>query len=181
MSQSFPDEAAAVPRGQAGLESELADRAPLARSRAVGYDTPGHGARWPHSRPASARTADLTSRGQFLRHAARRMLMTEEGETRKIGPLRIPRRIQRISWRDLAASLGPVLLVSVVAIWIAVHFVRPAPPDTIIITSGPEGSIGQTTAEKYRKILVRNGVKLEILPSEGSLENLQRLADPKFK
>jgi TRAP-type uncharacterized transport system substrate-binding protein len=106
--------------------------------------------------------------------------VTKEGGARKIGPLRIPRRIQRISWRDLAASLGPVLLVSVVAIWIAVHFVRPAPPDTIIITSGPEGSIDRTTAERYRKILVRNGVKLEILPSEGSLENLKRLADPKF-
>ncbi len=106
--------------------------------------------------------------------------MTEEGETRKIGPLRIPRRIQRISWRDLAASLGPVLLVSVVAIWIAVHFVRPAPPDTIIITSGSEGSIDRTTAERYRTILVRNGIKLEILPSQGSLENLKRLADPKF-
>src|SRR5512137_828087 len=94
-------------------------------------------------------------------------LMTEEGDTRKLGPLRIPRRIQRISWRDLVASLGPVLLVSVVAIWIAVHFVRPAPPDTIVITSGPEGSIGRTTAEKYRKILARNGEKLEILSSEG--------------
>ncbi len=101
--------------------------------------------------------------------------MTEEGGIRTVGP----RRIKRISWSDLAASLGPVLLVSLVAIWIAVHFVRPAPPDTIIITSGPEGSIGRTNAEKYRKILARNGVKLEILPSEGSLENLRRLADPK--
>jgi TRAP-type uncharacterized transport system substrate-binding protein len=106
--------------------------------------------------------------------------MTQEGDTRKLGPLRIPRRIQRISWRDLVASLGPVLLVSVLAIWIAVHFVRPAPPDTIVITSGPEGSISRVTAEKYRKILARNAVKLEILPSEGSLENLKRLADPKF-
>lgn len=106
--------------------------------------------------------------------------MTEEGDTRNIGPLPILRRVQRISWRDLAASLGPVLLVSVAAIWIAVHFVRPAPPDTIIITSGSEGSIDRTTAEKYRKILARNGVKLTILPSGGSLENLKRLADPKF-
>jgi len=103
------------------------------------------------------------------------MLMTEEGDSRKIGPLRIPRRIQRISWRDLAASLGPVLLVSVVAIWIASTSCVPRRPDTIIITSGSEGSIDRTTAEKYRKILVRNGVKLEILPSQGSLENLNGL------
>lgn len=101
----------------------------------------------------------------------------EQGVIRKIGSLRIPRRIPRISWRDLAASLGPVLLVSLIAIWIAVHFVRPAPPDTLVITSGPEGSIYRTTAEKYRKILARNAVKVEILPSEGSLDNLKRLAD----
>ncbi len=107
--------------------------------------------------------------------------MTEQNGTRRIGPLRIPRRrIQRISWRDLGASLGPVLLVSLAAIWIAVHFVRPAPPGTLVITSGPEGSTFRTSAEKYREILARNGVKLRILPSEGSLENLKRLADPNF-
>jgi len=86
--------------------------------------------------------------------------------------------IQRISWRDLAASLGPVLLISAVAIWAAFHFVRPAPPGEIIITTGPEGSSLHTTADRYAKILARNGVKLKILPSEGSLENLKRLTDP---
>ena len=106
--------------------------------------------------------------------------MADEGAKRTLGPLRMPWRISRVSWRDLVASLGPVLLVSVVAIWIAVHFVRPAPPGTIMITSGPEGSVGRRNAEKYAKILGRSGEKLEILPSEGSLENLRRLADPKF-
>jgi TRAP-type uncharacterized transport system substrate-binding protein len=37
------------------------------------------------------------------------------------------------------------------------------------------------TAEKYAKILARNGVKLRILPSEGSLENLKRLNDPAYR
>ena len=32
-----------------------------------------------------------------------------------------------------------------------------------------------------RKILARNGVKLKILPSQGSLENLKRLLDPSFR
>jgi TRAP-type uncharacterized transport system substrate-binding protein len=32
-------------------------------------------------------------------------------------------------------------------------------------------------AEKYRSILARNRVTLKILPSNGSLENLQRLSD----
>ena len=49
--------------------------------------------------------------------------------------LRIRMRFQRISWRDLAATLGPVLLISLIALWVAFHYVRPAPPDTIIITN----------------------------------------------
>jgi hypothetical protein len=59
--------------------------------------------------------------------------------------------------------------------------VRPAPPDTITIASGPVGSTFRLTAEKYRKILARNGVKLEILPSEGSLDNLKKLDDIETK
>ena len=59
-------------------------------------------------------------------------------------------------------------------------FFHSAPPKTIIITSGDEGSRFQRTAEKYAKILARNGVKLKILPSEGSLENLERLENPSF-
>jgi TRAP-type uncharacterized transport system substrate-binding protein len=56
-----------------------------------------------------------------------------------------------------------------------------APPNTIIITSGPEGSTFRLTAEKYAKILQRNGVTLRILPSEGSVDNIKRLADPSSK
>ncbi len=94
----------------------------------------------------------------------------------------LPRlKIPRISWRDLAVTLGPFILLVLVAFWITLRFVRPAPPHTVYLTSGRAGSIFQVTAERYRKILAREGVELEILPSEGSLENLKRLADPKSK
>ena len=106
--------------------------------------------------------------------------MAEENK-RKIGRLRMPLTIPRISWRDVAVTLVPILLLSVFAIWLAFRFVRPAPPDTIIITSGPDGSQFRNVAERYRKILARNGVKLEILPSPGGLENLKRLSDPNFR
>jgi hypothetical protein len=99
----------------------------------------------------------------------------DNNDKQKIGPL----RIQRISWRDLTSSLGLVLLLSAVAIWIAFHFVRPAPPDTITMASGPEGSSLWNYAERYRKILARNRVKLKILPTEGTLDNLKKLADAK--
>ncbi|HUH65257.1 MAG TPA: TAXI family TRAP transporter solute-binding subunit [Syntrophales bacterium] len=68
-------------------------------------------------------------------------------------------------------------LIIVTAVFL---FIYSAPPHTISITSGPEGSFFATNAEKYRKILARNGVKLKILPSNGSLDNLTRLRNPSF-
>jgi hypothetical protein len=55
-----------------------------------------------------------------------------------------------------------------------------APPTTITITSGPEGGVFQRNAAKYATLLAKNGVKLNILVSHGSEENLQRLSDPSF-
>lgn len=85
-----------------------------------------------------------------------------------------------ISWRDLVITVLPLVLVTMLAIGAAYWVVRPSPPNTIIITSGPNSSIFRSTAEKYRKILARNGVKLQILPSEGSLDNLKRLNNPAY-
>ena len=90
-------------------------------------------------------------------------------------------RLVAISWRDLAITLGPILLLSLAGIWFAIRFVRPAPPDSITITTGADGSVFRIAADKYRSILARNGITLKILPSQGSLENLQRLNDPSFQ
>ncbi|MFL5395520.1 MAG: TAXI family TRAP transporter solute-binding subunit [Myxococcales bacterium] len=95
--------------------------------------------------------------------------------------MELPRlTVSRTSFRDLAVTFGPLVLAVLVAVWIAFQFVRPAPPHTIVMTSGAEGSSFQFNAEKYRAILAKQGVTLKVLPSQGSLENLKRLADPKF-
>jgi hypothetical protein len=62
----------------------------------------------------------------------------------------------------IVVTVGPLILITVGAIGAAYWFVRPAPPNTITITSGPNGSTFRLTAEKYRKILARNGVKLRV-------------------
>jgi len=77
-------------------------------------------------------------------------------------------------------ALAVVFLAGLVILFAVFWFFHSAPPHTIIITSGAPGSSFQANAEKYRVILARKGVKLKILPSQGSLENLQRLDDPKF-
>ena len=99
----------------------------------------------------------------------------------KIASIRPVARFVGISLRDLAVTAVPLILLTIIVIGAGYWYVRPAPPDTITITSGPQGSTFQLTAEKYRTILARNGVKLQILPSEGSLENLKRLNDPAYR
>lgn len=92
-----------------------------------------------------------------------------------------PLRLVRISWPDLAITAGPITVLIVVALCIAVVFVKPAPPRALTITTGGEGSAFRDTAEEYRKILARDGVRLEILPSNGAQENLERLDTPSFQ
>ncbi len=87
-------------------------------------------------------------------------------------------RFVAISWRDLAVSFGPMLLLIVVGVWLAIWLIHPAPPKVITIATGPQNSSFWTTAEKYKAILARDGVTLKLVPSEGSLDNLRKLTDP---
>jgi TRAP-type uncharacterized transport system substrate-binding protein len=80
-----------------------------------------------------------------------------------------------------AVALGVVISIFVVLALGIFLFFYLAPPKTITLTSGPNGSTFRRTAERYAKILQRDGVTLRILPSEGSVDNLKRLADPSFK
>lgn len=104
-----------------------------------------------------------------------------QNNIRKIASIRPLARFAGVSPRDLLFTIGPLVLLTAIVIGAAYWFLRPAPPDTITITSGPNGSSFRLTAEKYRKILARNGVKLNILPSEGSLDNLRKLNNPAYR
>jgi len=97
---------------------------------------------------------------------------------RDFAALRPLARFAGISLRDLAVTVGPIILITAIVIGAAIWIVRPAPPDTITIAAGPDGSSFRINAEKYKKILARNGVKLRILPSGGSLDNLRMLSNP---
>jgi TRAP transporter TAXI family solute receptor len=80
--------------------------------------------------------------------------------------------------RDLLFAFTPAVLIAVAGLVFAVKFIKPAPPDTLVITTGaPEGAY-YAYAQKYRAILARDRVKLELRLSAGSIENLTRLANP---
>ncbi|ACC71592.1 TAXI family TRAP transporter solute-binding subunit [Paraburkholderia phymatum] len=93
-------------------------------------------------------------------------------------PPKLVARFVAISWRDLAVSFGPILIISAIAIYIAVRLIQPAPPDTLTMAAGPKGSTFWVAAQKYKEILARNRITLNVLETEGSLDNYRRLADP---
>ena len=76
------------------------------------------------------------------------------------------------------AAISVVFFVTVVIAAGLFWFIYSAPPRTLTITSGPPGSSVEHYAEAYRDILSSNHVTLKILPSQGSIENLQRLENP---
>ncbi|HVT10608.1 MAG TPA: TAXI family TRAP transporter solute-binding subunit [Polyangia bacterium] len=79
--------------------------------------------------------------------------------------------------RDLILLLTPALLLIAVAAWLTAKSSRLAPPHTIRITSGVDGSSYRKFADKYKASIERYGVKVEVIPSAGAIENLRRLAD----
>jgi TRAP-type uncharacterized transport system substrate-binding protein len=101
--------------------------------------------------------------------------------TNLLGRTSLRTRLASISWRDLFGIGLPVLLLAIAAIGATVRFLRPAPPDTIFLLSGPDGSTFRTMAERYKVIIERYGVKVEVLPSLGGLDNLRRLTNPSLK
>ena len=85
--------------------------------------------------------------------------------------------IPKISLRDLLATAGPAALLVVAGFWLAYQFVEPAPPKHLLISSGAPDGAYHAFAERYRDILARNGIRLEIRASSGSIENMSRLKD----
>ena len=91
---------------------------------------------------------------------------------------RIRARFVAISWRDLAVSFGPIILLILIGAWLVIWLIRPAPPSLITIAAGPKDSNFWRVAERYKAILARDGIRLDIVETGGSLDNLKRLADP---
>lgn len=74
--------------------------------------------------------------------------------------------------------IGAVVSIVIVGV---VFFIKSAPPSQLNMISGPEGSSFHKTALRYAKALEKNGVRVNVLTSKGSLENFERISDPKGK
>lgn len=81
------------------------------------------------------------------------------------------------SLRDVAFVVLPLSALVVAAFWIAYHYVKPAPPDSFVIATGRSDGAYQAVGRRYQELLAKEGIKVVLKPSAGSVENLKLLAD----
>ncbi|MBS0404925.1 MAG: TAXI family TRAP transporter solute-binding subunit [Proteobacteria bacterium] len=79
--------------------------------------------------------------------------------------------------RDLLVSAGPVLLLAVGLLAAAYVWLDPQPPKTVRLATGPEGSAYAGFGQRYAQALAREGITVQLVPTEGSVANLQLLQD----
>jgi TRAP-type uncharacterized transport system substrate-binding protein len=87
----------------------------------------------------------------------------------------IRKTFQRLYSRDLWMAATPVAVAIVIAVVVAMVFVEPGPPRHIVMSTGAVDGGYHMYALRYREILARDGVTLELRPSAGSQENVSRL------
>jgi TRAP transporter TAXI family solute receptor len=89
------------------------------------------------------------------------------------------RKFTQFSLRDLVAAAGPTILVIGALCALAYILVDPTPPRQVRLGTGQENSAYEELGKKYAAMLAKQGIKVTLVPSLGSQENLQRLNEGK--
>ena len=71
----------------------------------------------------------------------------------------------------------PIAAIVAAGFFVAYRLVDPAPSSTLRIATGSPGGAYTLAAERYKAILARDGVMVEIVHTSGSIENLRLLGD----
>jgi TRAP transporter TAXI family solute receptor len=70
---------------------------------------------------------------------------------------------------------GPGTVIVVLSFLVAFLFMKPAPPRKLVIGTGDTDGAYFHYGEKFRDILARDGIQLEVLATGGSIDNLRLL------
>ena len=87
------------------------------------------------------------------------------------------RKFRDLSRRELWFSLVPLGVLALLTFFFAFRFIEPAPPGTMVMSTGPVDGGYHMFALRYREILARDAVDLQLRTSAGSQENISRLVD----
>jgi TRAP transporter TAXI family solute receptor len=84
---------------------------------------------------------------------------------------------EEVAVREFVLVAAVALLIIGFAFWVAFRFVRPAPPDDFVISTGSDSGAYHLYGQRYAELLARERIEVKLRTSSGSVENLSRLAD----
>ena len=91
----------------------------------------------------------------------------------------MPTRRRLRDWlsRDHLYISVPALILVMGAFVVAWSFMKPAPPRRLAMASGPPDGIYYQMGLRYRALLAREGITLDVRTTSGSVENVGLLED----
>lgn len=83
-----------------------------------------------------------------------------------------------LSFRDLLATAGPFIVVTIVLLALAYWVLDPNPPKKVVLATGTEQGAYAEFGKRYAQILKGYGITVELRNTQGAAENLRMLLDP---
>ena len=82
-----------------------------------------------------------------------------------------------LSRREVVRWAVVVIALVAAALWVSFRLLQPMPPRKIVLASGAEFGLYHQYAQRYRDILARHGIEVEVRRSAGAGENFRLLLD----
>lgn len=84
-------------------------------------------------------------------------------------------RYTLLSLREMLTSAGPLILLTVALLALAYWWLDPEPPKHVTLATGPAQSAYAEFGKRYATAMAAYGIEVQLLPSEGSSQNLEWL------
>ena len=84
-------------------------------------------------------------------------------------------RYTLLSLREMLLSAGPFALLTIALLALTYWWLDPNPPKRVILATGPAQSAYEEFGKRYKESLARYGIEVELLATEGSSDNLEKL------
>jgi TRAP transporter TAXI family solute receptor len=85
------------------------------------------------------------------------------------------RNFSFVSLRDLLVASGPTIVLIAAACFVAYWLVDPPPPRQLRLATGQDNSAYQAFGAQYAEALKKDDIRLVLVPTLGSQDNLERL------
>ncbi len=83
--------------------------------------------------------------------------------------------------RSMVIALLAIIVTTALLVSSLMFFFGNAPPTSISMASGPKDSSYYRNALRYQELLAKHGVRVHVVETDGSIDNLHRLVQPNSK